>query len=142
MTTAIKLAKYIVNKCVEDNHPITNLQLQKILYYVQREYLRKYDEPAFVDDIKAWQFGPVVPEVYYEFCYYGAMPIENRYDNTSDIDITDLDMVNQIVDDKRKLDPWAMVNDTHKPGGAWDKTYNHGMGNYSTIDIELIRKDS
>lgn len=47
MTTAIKLARYIINKCAEDEHPITNLQLQKILYYVQREYLRKHNEPAF-----------------------------------------------------------------------------------------------
>ena len=141
MTTAIELAKYIVNKCVEDNHPITNLQLQKILYYIQREHLRKYNECAFIDPIEAWQFGPVVPLVYYEFCYYGAMPIENRYSNTKDIDFDHFDMVDKIVEEKRVMFPWDLVNETHKPGGAWDKTYKNGSGNRSIIDIELIRKE-
>lgn len=141
MTTAIELAKYIVNKCVEDDHPITNLQLQKILYFVQREHLCFYGVRAFVDPIEAWQFGPVVPAVYYEFCYYGAMPIENRYNNTRDIDFDNFDMVDRIVEAKRDLPPWDLVNDTHKPGGAWDKTYKGGIGNRSVIDIDLIKED-
>ncbi|MBD5113122.1 MAG: DUF4065 domain-containing protein [Ruminococcaceae bacterium] len=141
MTTAIELARYIVNKCVEDNHPITNLQLQKILYYIQRDYLKKHNTRAFMDHVEAWQFGPVVPDVYYAFCYYGAMPIENCYDNTTDMDIDDLDMVDRIVEEKRDLEPWDMVNDTHKRGGAWDKTYKDGAGNRSTINIDLIRRD-
>lgn len=142
MTTAIELAKYIVNKCVDDNHPITNLQLQKILYYVQRDHLRKYNERAFIDEIEAWKFGPVVPEVYYAFCYYGAMPIGNRYDNASNIEIDDFELVNKIVEEKRLLKPWDLVNDTHKAGGAWDKTYRNGEGNRATINIDLIRRDN
>ena len=40
MYKAIDLSKYIVSKCVRDNIPISNLQLQKILYYIQKEFLR------------------------------------------------------------------------------------------------------
>ena len=33
-------------------------------------------EPRYVpDNIEAWQFGPVVPNVYDHYCGYGAMPI-------------------------------------------------------------------
>lgn len=143
MTTAIKLARYIINKCAEDEHPITNLQLQKILYYVQREYLRKHNEPAFVDDIEAWKFGPVVPEVYYTFCYYGGMSIDKRFEDANAVkeDIDDLDLVDEIVVNKRELEPWGMVSDTHKPGSAWDKTYQKGKGNHQVISIDLIRRD-
>ena len=31
------IANYIISKCENDGAPISNLQLQKILYYVQRE---------------------------------------------------------------------------------------------------------
>ena len=62
MYTAINLSKYIVFKCIEDGHPISNLQLQKILYYIQKDFLCR-DDLAFSDDIEAWQFGPVVPNV-------------------------------------------------------------------------------
>ena len=48
---ALDLAKYIVTKCVKDNCAISNLQLQKILYFIQRDFLR-CDKPAFSDAIE------------------------------------------------------------------------------------------
>lgn len=141
MTSAVNLAKYIVTKCVNEDMPITNLQLQKILYYIQRDYLHKYNTVAFCDDVVAWKFGPVVLDVYYMFCFYGAMPIQNKYDDIFTDDDIDWKLVNEIVERKRILEPWVMVRDTHKLGGAWDKTFNKGEGNGSTIPIDLIRED-
>lgn len=54
---AVHIAKYIINKCTIDQHPISNLQLQKILYCIQRDFL-KNDMLAFDDDFEAWPFGP------------------------------------------------------------------------------------
>ena len=39
MYSALEIAKYIIDKCTKDRCPVSNLQLQKILYYVQREFL-------------------------------------------------------------------------------------------------------
>lgn len=39
---ALDVAKYIVNKCTSENRPITNLQLQKILYFLQKQHLEQY----------------------------------------------------------------------------------------------------
>ena len=33
--SAMDIAKYIIDKCIDDEMPISNLQLQKILYYLQ-----------------------------------------------------------------------------------------------------------
>lgn len=35
MYSAVDLAKYIINKCVKDEVPISNIQLQMILYCIQ-----------------------------------------------------------------------------------------------------------
>lgn len=43
---------------------ITNLKLQKILYFAQAYYLAKLGHPLFKDPIEAWRYGPVVPNVY------------------------------------------------------------------------------
>ena len=43
MYNAIELSKYIVSKCVHDKCPISNLQLQKILYYIQKDFLSRGD---------------------------------------------------------------------------------------------------
>lgn len=137
---AIELAKYIVKKCSNENEPISNLQLQKILYYIQRDYL-KSGSVAFSDKIEAWQFGPVVPNVYYHFCSYGSMPISRNYKNKNiEIDVEDAAIIDTIVEEKRRLEPWDLVNDTHKKGGAWDLIYENGKGNHKEIPLELIRK--
>jgi len=137
MYNALDLSRYIVTKCIEDHHPISNLQLQKILYYIQREFL-KNGEIAFPDEIEAWQFGPVVPNVYYYFCGYGAMPISLAQESVI-INPQDAACINHIVEQKRMKNPWDLVSETHKTNGAWAKIYDNGKGNHCVIPIELIK---
>lgn len=138
MYSAIDLAKYIVTKCTSENEPISNLQLQKILYYIQREFLQMQNVPAFRDEIEAWQFGPVVPTVYYRFCGSGAMPIKNSFENIP-IKSYDKSCIDKIVEEKRRLSPWSLVEDTHKSDGAWAQVYRNGAGNHKPISTDLIK---
>jgi len=137
MYTALDFAKYIVKKCIDDSHPISNLQLQKILFYIQKDFLQR-NQLAFCDEIEAWQFGPVVPNVYYHYCGYGAMPIIHTGEDST-LDDSTKRYVNPIVEEKRELYPWAMVEETHKPNGAWDRIYRNGYGNHCTIPTDLIK---
>ena len=79
MYSALEIAKYFMNKCTVDRQPISNLQLQKILYYIQRSFLRT-GTIAFSDEIEAWQIGPVVREVYNKYCGFGSLKICMNYD--------------------------------------------------------------
>ena len=135
MHSALDVAKYIISKCLSDRKPISNLQLQKILYYIQKEFLRLKQE-AFNDDFEAWQFGPVIPDVYYNFCGFGAMPITVHYD----VDISECDkrIIDPIVERKRVLNPWDLVNETHKPNGAWAYIYHNGLGDHAVIPKNII----
>ena len=135
MYLALEIAKYIIDKCTKDNCPISNLQLQKILYYIQREFLQQ-GEIAFPEEIEAWQFGPVVPEVYRQYCGFGALPIRMRY--MVRIELDDIRMINPIIEKKRILNPWDMVSDTHSSGKAWDLIYRDGLGDHQIIPQELI----
>ncbi len=138
---AVDLSKYIVSKCVTDGYPISNLHLQKILYYIQKDFLKR-DRIAFADEIEAWQFGPVVPNVYYKFCGFGAMPITSSYSEIEPaIAADDLHAINSIVDEKRLKDPWDLVAETHKPNGAWAQVYRDGVGNHAVISRDLIKAE-
>lgn len=140
---ALELAKYIVTKCIKDHCPISNLQLQKILFFIQREFLQKKGRSAFHDPIQAWKFGPVVRKVYVFFCVFGGMPIDlplEFIEGNIDWHDSDKSFIDGIVDRCRKLDPWQLVAETHKPGGAWDQTYCRGIGVKDTIDIDRIRQ--
>lgn len=137
--SVIDLSKYIVTKCTKEGHPITNLQLQKILYHIQKAFLDR-NELAFGETIEAWRFGPVVPESYYLFCGFGSMPLDLIYDDAISLDPTDEYETNNIIDIKRSLDPWELVEETHRPGGAWDEIFNSGMGNHTEIPTTLIKE--
>lgn len=77
--TAHEIAKYFVSLVDEDaGDSISNLKVQKLLYYAQGFHLAVYGTPLFSEAIKAWAHGPVVPQVYhlYKDCGYHPIPVE------------------------------------------------------------------
>ena len=66
------------------------------------------------------------------------MPIDIS-DSNYEISLIDMDIVDPIIESKRSLNPWDMVKDTHKPGGAWDRTYQNGKGNHRIISKKMIK---
>ena len=88
--TAENVAKYLIylasQAFVGDNEEregITNLKLQKVLYFAQAYYLSKIDRPLFSDNIKAWEYGPVIPDVYKKFRSNKSNPIIYEEDKSS-----------------------------------------------------------
>lgn len=138
MYTAVDLSKYIVNKCIADGCPISNLQLQKILYYIQKDFL-SIGAVAFTDDIEAWPFGPVVASVYYHYCHFGGTPISIS-ELPFEVRAEDKNRIDYITERKRTLYPWDMVKETHKAGGAWDRVYCNGRGYRNIIPLDLIQQ--
>jgi uncharacterized phage-associated protein len=75
--SAKNVADYIVAVAHDAGDPISNLKLQKLLYYSQGWHLALKDEPLFDERIEAWVHGPVVPPVYGQFKGYAWKPIED-----------------------------------------------------------------
>jgi uncharacterized phage-associated protein len=75
-TTANRVAERLINLSHEKQAPITNLKLQKLLYYAQAWHLALYDgEPLFEDAIEAWVHGPVVPSIFRQYKEFRWNPI-------------------------------------------------------------------
>lgn len=55
---------------------MTNMKLQKMLYYQQGFHLAYFGTPLFDEDIEAWMYGPVVPAIYEEYKSNGRNGIE------------------------------------------------------------------
>ncbi len=55
---------------------MTNMKLQKMLYYQQGFHLAYFGTPLFDEDIEAWMYGPVVPSMYEKYKGYGRNGIE------------------------------------------------------------------
>lgn len=73
---ALTIAKWFIAWAEAEEEELSNMKLQKLLYYAQGHHLARAHAPLFRDEIQAWSHGPVVPGVYREFKRHGANPIE------------------------------------------------------------------
>lgn len=132
------VAEYIISTCYGRGKPVSNLKLQKLLYYAWIGYYRETGDCLFYDDFCAWQLGPVVPDVYYEYCTYGGRPICALYGSAISED--DSKILDDIIDEYLDCSASDLVYRTHRPGGAWDCVYRGGKGNREVISKLLIKQ--
>lgn len=129
--SALDVAKYIIylaSQNVIDEvkgeklyEGITNLKLQKILYFVQVFYLVKQDKPLFTDNIQAWQYGPVEYEVYKQYKKFQSNPII-KVKNTSVITEQDKKFIEEIWDTFGKYSTTKLIGITHAHT-PWQEAY-------------------
>jgi len=72
---AIQAADYILFCANDAQELITNLKLNKLLYYAQGYHIAIHDDLLFEDEIQAWVHGPVVPNVYHKYKGFKWAPI-------------------------------------------------------------------
>lgn len=136
MYTALDVSRYVITQCSQAEKPISNLKLQKVLYFLWADFYRETKKYLFFDDICAWQLGPVVPDVYYQYCSYGGRPIYSFY--SSALEPQDTLLLNSLISNYMDIPASALVNRTHAIGSAWDLTYQNGVGNRKVIPFPLI----
>lgn len=134
------ICDYIIGYCQLYGNSITNLQLQKILYYVQGYFLKDYGYPAFDADIEAWQYGPVVPEAYYDFCSNGKNPL---YINNPEYSVDKIQskenrkLINNIVDKCIKMSIGNLIEKTHSEL-PWKNVWDNKLRSKSKISEDKI----
>lgn len=125
--TALEIAKYIVQKYVEEENAITNRMLQYALYLVQEKTWLRYHHYAFSDDIEASKAGPVIPSVYNYYSVYGEGSLPKVTEEKQTIlspwlkDIAD----NVLLEIQRKGAETIIKEITAKES-PWENTYTKG----------------
>ena len=100
---------------------ISNLKLQKLLYYAQGIHLALYETPLFSDPIEAWQYGPVVDSVYQTYKCNGADAIkifDNPVENFSEQEEGTLQFVEKTFG---QFSAWKLMDMTHEET-PWKET--------------------
>ena len=115
MYNAIEVANYIIEYEHSKDRLISNLKLQKLLYFVQAQFFIEYGEPCFRDKIEAWSFGPVVPDVYHTYKIYGSLDITKPEDDMNIDNISDehKETINSVLQTFSDTPVYEMVDITH-----------------------------
>ena len=132
MYAAHDVATYVITEYWNRGSIITNLKLQKILYYIQGYAYRFCNTAAFCEDIYKWPYGPVVPDVYFRYNHHHASPLQEpaEEDKTSALfnlkrDTALFSVVKDVIQASIKYSAAELVNKPHQElpwGSATDNS--------------------
>ncbi len=109
---AVELAAKVISIVHDNGMYITNLQLQKVMYYIQGEFMKKFNYKAFVDPIECWPYGPVIKRVWRVYNSFGRKPI-NTGGSSLCLDVREESCIKKIIKEKLKMNVWDLVDQTH-----------------------------
>jgi uncharacterized phage-associated protein len=133
MASAGEVAKYIIKSL-----PVDNLKLQKLLYYSQAVHLVLNNKtPLFPELIEAWDYGPVVPQIYREYKSYGLEIIPVPQDlNPPNLTAGEIVPIDMVLDYYGNMSGVALISQTHQES-PWSQTYHPGWPS-AVIPNDLI----
>lgn len=110
-----------------DADDISNLKLQKLLYYAQGTFLGMTGKELFSDDIVAWAHGPVVIDVYHEYCKNGWHGIQFNDDLRPKEKYTEEEeaILNSVYEYFGQYSAWKLRNMTHEERPWKETERNH-----------------
>ena len=121
MYKAIDIANWFIfynefkrNMMNEDTDYMSNLRLQKLVFYAQSAAMALKGKPLFEEKIEAWTHGPVIPEVYAELKKYKSSGIsEYNEESIQKISKEDSKILEQVYEIFGEYSAWGLRNLTH-----------------------------
>jgi uncharacterized phage-associated protein len=116
MLRVIEAAEYILwLGCQQENDLISNLKLQKLLYYSQGYSLARLGRTLFDAPIQAWQHGPVVKEVYRAYKEYDSQAIPCPHDiRLNKYQPVEREIMDEVYGIYGQFSAWALRDMTHQ----------------------------
>ena len=110
-----RLAQHILAVVNLEKGRISNLQLQKILYFTFIQLIKTHGvnsdivKELYQEPFEAWTYGPVVPSIYHQYKDYGRFKINDpgEYDE-------ELEILNEKIKELKEVDIYELVEESHK----------------------------
>lgn len=130
------VANYVLVTARRLDITVTNISVNKVVYFLHAWFLAKAGAPLVTAKIEAWDYGPIFRELYMQFKPFGAEPITSlatrRNPTTAKEEICPVGLEREDEEFLRPLllrylnmSPGMLVRLSHEPGGPWDQVYNH-----------------
>lgn len=136
---AIEIAHSLLKHADTQGKSFTQLQLQKLTYVCHGLSLALYDRPLIIEDVYAWQYGPVVPPIYFCFKKYGSQHITVP-DQQTELDPKSDQIIRYVVTKLGDLSGGQLVELTHRQGSPWSKVWGDGRHGKKVIPDDIIKE--
>lgn len=128
MYSVDKIARYVVAYCNGNGYYISNLKLQKLLYFIQIKFLVEKKKLCFNEDIIAVDFGVVIPSVFDQYKKYGSSLIpaagvfKRAYFPIAD---EDKDVIDEVISDVGNYSSEILLKGIIEHD-VWKEAYQNG----------------
>lgn len=131
--TMLNFAKHILAVAYENNLSVSNLQLQKVMYFAMREHKDNYEllSKMYDEQFYVWRYGPIVPSIYKKYYGYGSRAIIEKGERTNDYSIFDNSIIKLL-----KEDLFTLV-DKSREHKFWQENENKIVNGTSDIKYKL-----
>ena len=117
MASVLDVASYFIAKGADSEpNDISNLKLQKLLYYAQGFYLAINERPLFNEDLEAWTHGPVSPDAYQKYKSFGGTaidPPDSPANTVAPFTPDDLELLDDVYGEFGQYSAWKLREMTH-----------------------------
>ncbi|WP_411954769.1 Panacea domain-containing protein [Alkalibacillus sp. S2W] len=150
MAKAMEVAKFLLY--LKEHDPrglkLSNLKLQKLLYYSHGYYLALHNKLLIHDRfLEAWKYGPVIPDIYHNFNSFGSGDIKINDNSLGKIELNDIEKSiiayvwkeygeftgGQLIDKSHSESPWLNAFTENKnniiENKDIEKYFNKNMSN-------------
>lgn len=126
------VANFILDSSDARNVPITNLSLQKLIYFIHGWFYSIYDKPLVKNKFEAWQYGPVQRVLYDQFKTFRERPIRNTRATYIDPETGEnvyrepvivedhAHVIEQVLDKYAGYTAGQLVDESHVEDGPWE----------------------
>ena len=136
------VANYFLDLANRDRILLSPLKLQKLVYLAHGWSLALRGKPLIRQNVEAWRYGPVIPELYQAFKNFGGSVISNKAvirEQAEQIDEDSQKLIGAVWEKYKNLSALQLSALTHEPGSAWDLVMNNpSFFGRPTINDDLI----
>ncbi|WP_347460883.1 type II toxin-antitoxin system antitoxin SocA domain-containing protein [Acinetobacter sp. ANC 7454] len=142
--TALQVANRIIElgRSKTPAQHYTPMQLLKLVYIAHGWMLGICSTPLITEQVEAWKYGPVIPDLYQHVKKYGANPIfdeklGNFFQNMQSSEFTNDEnsILNFVVDTYGNIDGIRLSQITHAADTPWSNTFKNGWGDVIPTDL-------
>lgn len=143
MNSSLSVARYLVTRAKEQGRTLSPMKLVKLVYMAHGWMLGIYGRPLIEDTVEAWQYGPVIPDLYEHVKRFGEQPVVLNYlnqpEDTENFSETEQSIMDQVHDIYGKYPAMTLSAMTHSRNTPWKKVHgNRKVG--AVISNDLIEQ--
>ena len=139
--SAASVANAFIDIAVDNGFYLTNLKLQKLVYFAHGWYLAFTDTPLIDDDVQSWKYGPVIQSLHNDLKHYGLKPITKKIPTDENVvyKSEDWDFICSVYRKYSIFSPAQLIAMTHEPDSPWEQ-FGAGENDFQVISQDEIKK--